>query len=300
MWLAVSAPLQAQETRPARLALKIPEASAAEVAGALSMVLGAPVAVEGAAARRAAVDVTAGTPLELLERVAATFGGSSMSVYTVQAGRTGETGSPAPSSGRTVSLSLQSVAPRTALSMVARAAGACLQAPGTLAGSVTLEGENLPVEEAMARVMEQIDASWHASYLLVVPESPSAPVETRVAPRVDVESMPPVSVSIAPRAGAPGEPAPRAPGVASLRTALTSGLAQLLQTDPDARGPAVERYAARLETLLTEVAPVGQPRPHLVPLRRFFRSGLRAFGGLTPDQQNEFRPVYDLLRRWMP
>jgi len=295
------APAAAQEPAPGRVMLTLPELPAEEAAKAVSQILGAEVTVEGAGSRRGALQVTASSPSELLDRVAAAYGGTWVPVYTVTTGR--ELGTPPPPalSGRSVTLRVQDVPARAALAMVARAAGARLHASESIWGSVTLEGETLAVEEAMERVAAQIGATWRASYALVVPEPPAAPraLEMRAAPEVEPLSPP---VSVTPVPGTSATPAAALPGlgVASLRTALTTDLARLLQTDPDARRPAVERYAARLETLLTEVAPAGRPRPHLVPLRPYFRSGLRAFRGLTPDQQEEFRPVFDLLKRWMP
>jgi hypothetical protein len=191
--------------------------------------------------------------------------------------------------------------------MVARAAGARLVAPQSISRSVTLEADGLPVEAAMERVTTEIGASWRASYVLVVPEPAAENPTEGQGPATDRAGgaavplvTPPVSITPAPGSVPSPEATSRAPGVASVRAALTTDLARLLQTDPDARRPAVERYAARLETLLSEVAPPGRPLGHLAPLRPLFRSGLRAFRGLTPDQQDEFRPVYDLLKRWMP
>lgn len=291
---------QAQEA-PRRLMLQLPDSPVVDTAKALSMLLGAEVTVEGAGARRAGLLVTGETPVELLDRVAGAYSAAWTLVYTVTPGRESDAPSTAAPTGRTVSLAVEGLAARPALAMVARAAGARLITPDSLSGSVTLTGDALPVEAAMDQVTAQIGASWRPSYVLTVPEPPAAPpVETGGAPLVEPPS-PPVSITPAPGSvTAPPETPEAGLGVASLRTALTTDLARLLQTDPDARRPAVERYAARLETLLSEVAPVGRPRPHLAPLRPFFRSGLRAFGGLTPDQQDEFRPVYDLLKRWMP
>jgi hypothetical protein len=295
-------PAPAGALEPERMTLTLPASPAEDAARALSSLLGAEVAVEGAVSRRAAVQVTAGTPAELLDRVAAAYSGAWVPVYTVTIGRESEEPPPQPRSGRSVTLRVQKVPARAALQMVARAAGARLRLSESLWGTVTLEGETLSVEEAMQRVTAQVGATWRTSYALLVPEPPAAPaptVETPAAPSVESLSPP---VSITPPPGTPSVPARPALvlGVASLRTALTADLARLLQTDPNVRRPAVEQYAARLESLLNEVAPAGRPRPQLAPLRPYFRSGLRAFRGLTPDQQDEFRPVFDLLKRWMP
>jgi hypothetical protein len=81
---------------------------------------------------------------------------------------------------------------------------------------------------------------------------------------------------------------------------LTGELARLLQTDPGSRSPAVRSYVDRLERLLRGLGslPSAEQARRWEQLRPLLRTGLRAFSGLTPDQQSDFRPVIDVFRRW--
>jgi hypothetical protein len=287
--------------------LRLREATAAEVAAALTAALGATVVVDGPAVQRVSLELEEATGAQALDRAAAALGGRWQTIYLVEpataGGRRGS-GARGVATGHTVTLRLEGVAAGAALTAVARAAGAQLEWVGPPAGSVTLDAVNLPVEEALDRVTEQIGARWSARYRLI-PGSNAAPAGAVLPPTPEPTPRAPTEelVPLTPPAGWPparGSAARRAPDTAALRYMLTNELARLLQTEPGARSPAVRRYTARLEHLLNGLValPPAEQARRVEPLRRLFRSGLRAFGGLTPDQQSDFRPVIEVFRRW--
>jgi hypothetical protein len=287
---------------------------AEELSAVLQSALGAPVRIEGVGGRRVSLTLERASARAALDQVAAALNGMWAPVFMVErlpAGTTAPPGTPVrrESLGRSVSLRVAGVSAKTALNMVARAAAARLAAPEDLTEPVTLQAIDLPVEEVMDQLADQIGATWRTGY--VVTAGPADPTPrhgegeggaTPPAPSLRIEEGPGAVVPLVPLPGEAGEAVPATPRaepaleVAALRWALTRDLARLLQTDPAARRPAARAYAARLEQMLQEVA----SSRRLAPLRPFFRSGLRAFGGLTPDQKAEFRPVIDCLRRWMP
>lgn len=297
---------RAQTTTEPRVTLRLREATAAQMAAALTAALGATVSVEGPVAQPVSLELDEVPGAQALDRAAAALGGRWQILYQVEpaAGGVGGAAGGSVTSGRTVTLRLRGVAAGAALAAVARAAGARLELAVPQAGSVTLEAVDLPVEAALDRVTGQIGARWRASYRLIPGPSPAPapaglPQPPAPAPRSLVQSLGPLT----PPAGSPavrGSVAKRATETAALRQMLTDDLARLLQTNPGSRSPAVRRYTARLERLfrgLGGLSPAEQAR-RIEPLRPLIRSGLRAFRGLTPDQQSDFRPVIEVFRRW--
>lgn len=304
----------------APITLHVRDVSAEELAGVLSAALRAEVRVEGAGSRRVSLALDGVSPSELIEQAAAALGGFWQPVLIVERAAAPEGEAPPSTTpelgrqpsrsplrmGRTVTLRLAGVSARTALGMVARAAGARLQIADDFTGSVSAEVENLPVEEAMDGLIAQIGATWRLGLVVTAgPELPPAPAGAGTADRSATKQLMPVPLVPPPGVFDDLQPQSRAlsaVGIPALRKALTRDLARLLQTDPADRVHAAQEYAARLEQMLKDAAEgsriVAQGR--LAPLRPLFKSGLRAFGGLTPDQKAEFRPVIDLLRRWMP
>jgi hypothetical protein len=279
---------------------------ATELAAALTAALGAEVRVEGEADRRATLDLADAPAVAALDRAAAALGGRWQPVVRVSAGATPADRNGGPGNrirlGRNVTLRLRGTGIGPALAAVARAAGARLEASPGLKGSVFLEAQDLSVEEALDRVTAQAEARWRLAILLIPgPIPPPPPEETKQAP--PTPQSPPVSLTPAPSPRSVTPLASRGgPTPALLRQLLTVDLARLLQTPPGTRAVAVNRYATRLERAFDalEPLPVAERTRRLMPFRGLFRSGLRAFGGLTPDQQRDFLPVERLLRRWMP
>jgi hypothetical protein len=301
--LSTALPARAQTTAEPRVTLRLREATAAELAAALTAALGATVSVEGATPRRVSLELEDAAGAQALDCAAAALGGRWQIVYRVEpADGAGGAAGRGVTTGRTVTLRLEGVAAGAALAAVARAAGARLELSVPPAGSVTLEAADLPVEAALDRVTGQIGARWRASYhLLPGPSPPPEPAASSQAPAAPPQTPVALPVPLTPPAGSPpvrGSGAARAPETAALRQMLTGELARLFQTNPGARSPAVRRYTARLERLLQGLSPAEQAR-RIEPLRPLIRSGLRALHGLTPDQQSDFRPVIEVFRRWI-
>jgi hypothetical protein len=300
---------------PSRLptvTLALKDATAAEAAAALSKALGAEVSVAPVAGTvpRITLQLTDAAPVEALDRVAAAVRGRWQPVYSVRPAEPGqERVPPAFATGRRVTLSLENAGPRAALATVALADGGILAQPPDEGPRITVKLEDVPVEEGMDRVTTALGLTWTRSFRIVpgVVSAPSSSPTATGGTQSSASSLPaPRPEVLYPlaepgRAGAPDSTSPPPARRPDLARALSDGLTRVMQTEPRLRRDAVRQFAEQVERGFRELdaLPPAEQSYHRAQLTRVYRSGRRLYQGLTPDQQEEFRPLFDVLRRWL-
>jgi hypothetical protein len=294
------------------------EATAEETAKALGEALGTTVTSvpPGSMAPKVTLDLVDVPPLEALDRVAAALRGRWQSVYQL----TAERGSgPRFATGRRVSLSLQDAGPATALATIATADGGILAASPPESPSITISLHDFPVEDAMDRVTARLGCAWVRTFQILPgaeavtttsegrpqPEAATAtPTAVATPPVLDLPP-PPVQPLVAltepaavPEPGLERGPTARRP---DLGRALSDGLVRLMQSEPQQRGAAIRQFAEQVQRGLSGVdaLPPAERAQHRRQIARVYQSGMRIYRGLTADQQREFRPLFDVLRRWL-
>jgi hypothetical protein len=218
--------------------------------------------------------------------------------------------------GRRVTLDLENAEPRAALITVALADAGLLASTPPTGTPITVKLEDVPVEAAMDRVAFQLGLTWRRTFRLIPGTGPAPGSQLPVpGPRQQL------SEPAAPPGGAPGSREPRQklysltdpPGAepapdrgsasrrADIARALSDGLTRVMQLDPARRGAAIRQFALQVERGLGEVngLPAQERAHHRAQIARIYQSGMRLYRGLTPDQQREFRPFFDVLRRWL-
>jgi hypothetical protein len=223
-----------------------------------------------------------------------------------------------------VTLHVQSAAAGPVLAAVALADGGILATPPPAdAPRIDVDLENVPVEAGMDRVAAELGLAWTRSFEIlpetVIPVTPRGATTSEAGhehsgglrpgaadPRTEgTHSSPgPTNPTLYPLAGAQDAAgsAPRRTGAHSdLARVVADGLTRVMQMDPRARRPAIRQFAQQLETRLREIndLPAAERAQQRERLDRVYHSSLRLYRGLTPDQQQEFRPLFDVLRRWL-
>jgi hypothetical protein len=299
------------------ITLTLKDAAAEEAVQVLGRALGVSITVKSAEGSlpHVTLKLEDATPLEALDRFAGMLNGRWQPVYVVRPAAPTQVQQPAPfSTGRRVTLNLENVAARVALSTVAAADRGVLEVPAATEPHISLKLDDVPVEEGMDRVAGALGMTWTRAFQIV-----PASVRSVSAVRVDTTGSGSASPSAnnLPVSPAPSEklftltepprsPAPtpeRASPAKSpdLARALSDGMARLMQVDPGRRGSAIRQFAKQVERGLhdLELLPVQEQSLQRTRLTRVYQSGMRMFRGLTPDQQQEFRPLFDALRHWL-
>jgi hypothetical protein len=171
------------------------------------------------------------------------------------------------------------------------------------------------VEEALDHVTAALGMVWTRGFQIVPAGRRAGPPVAVVGP-VEVTPTPPAGSALPQPTPAPDKlfsvteaspvrptpPEALAPAKSpDLAHALSDGLVRLMQVDPMRRGSAIRQFTSQFERSLRVVdglTPLErlQQRGRLL---RVYQSGLRMYRGLTPDQQQEFRPLFDIVRGWL-
>jgi hypothetical protein len=300
------------------ITLTLKEAPADEAAKSLGVALGASIRLvptEGSW-RHVTLQLVETGPLEALDRLAAAVNGRWQPVYSLRRAAPDEAPAPPPfATGRRVTLNLENVAPRVALSTVAAADKGVLEGTAAEEPRLSLKLDDVAVEEGMNRVVGALGLVWTRGFQIVLgsvrsgsPLPAGSPDSGRAAPGGSSEpaQMPHPAEKLFSLTEPPSAQAPmseRTPPVKSpdLARALSDGMARLMQVEPARRGSAIRQFAQQVERGLREVdlLPVPEQSQQRTRLARVYQSGMRMYRGLTPDQQQEFRPLFDVLRRWL-
>jgi hypothetical protein len=286
----------------------------------LGNALGGTVQVEGVMPAPVTLDLQGVSGRAALDAVAAAMHGSWRPVYVVSAGA-GTAGDRRPMAlGRVVTANLENVSARAALALVARAGGGTLALSGDLPKTVTLVAKEMPVEAALDNLAQQAEASWSVTYVIkpgIAPPSPqpaAAPNNNsgfrprltpagQFSPGISRPGAPPNAARAFPMpfAGQPPKPA-AAPGIGTdAAKMLSEGLTRVMQMAPPQRQMAVKDFATQLEQQFRQIQNLPGPRrsEQMAAMRPVYEGALRTDKGLTPDQRREFKPIIDVITRWM-
>jgi hypothetical protein len=299
------------------ITLTLKDASPEEAAKVLSGALGESITIEPTSGSlpHVTLQLQDATPLETLERFAASLHGRWQTVYTVApAVPNAAPHRPPFATGRRVSLSLENVTPRVALHTVAAADQGIMEGTAAEEPRISLKMDAVPVEEGMDRVSGVLGLQWSRRFLIIpgpvrsLPLKPPGTLATGPASTnaSDLPAPPPPAEKLFSLAEPTSLPLPapeRAPAMKTpdLARSLSDGMARLMQVDPSRRGGAVRQFAQQVERGLRDLDRLPAPEQALqhTRLARVYQSGMRMYRGLTPDQQQEFRPLFDVLRRWL-
>lgn len=322
LFAQATAPLRAQPVtatphRTAVITFSLKDVPSEEAARRLGEALGITIAVEPTsdAIPRITLQLQEVSPLEALDRFAASLHGRWQSVYMLTPTVPG-VAPPAPAfaSGRRVTLNLANVTPRVALNAVASADQGEVEGVVPEVPRIGLKLEDVPVEEGMDRVSNALGLHWSRRFriiprnavgLVAQPEvtaaSPSAPPTVNGAPNPPAAAEKLFSLTDPTSPSAPSSERSSVAKSRDLARALSEGIAKLMQIEPSRRGSVVRQFSQQVERGLREVdsLPAAEQSQQRARLVRVYQSGMRMYRGLTPDQQQEFRPLFDVLRRWL-
>jgi hypothetical protein len=196
--------------------LEIQSAAPIDIAQRLGEALGGEVRFDGALPEAMSLTVTELPATTVLDQVAAAVKGKWERIY-----RLSRTDAPLQThplqTGSKLTLRLEKIPCATAASIVARMAGAKIEADGEIEGDVTLSGVDLPVEEALDTIAKAAGMVWRPVY--VVHGSYAAPTSPVAAKTPGAAASP--SGATPDSAGQPSSPSKRAKKTEKKRPART-------------------------------------------------------------------------------
>jgi hypothetical protein len=197
---------------------------------------------------------------------------------------------------------------------------------------VTLKAHEMPVEQALDEIARQVGGSWTVTYVIRPGVTPAAaPTPPRTSPRATPNAPRQPRLDASPGAGRstpqgfgaqglppelskdrrffpmPFEPQaqatrPQAPPLdPNAAKMLGEGLARVMQMPPAQRRAAVKDFASQIDQQFRQMQslPAARRTEQMAAMRPLHQAAVRTFGGLTPDQQREFRPIVEVFNRWM-
>jgi hypothetical protein len=158
----------------AHLTLEINHASKAEAAKRLGEALGGEVRFEGTIPETLSVSLKDATVPAALKRVAAAVGGDVERVFRLSKSEAASA-APAARTGMNLALRLKDTPCAAAAQMVARMANARIESEGEIAGTVSLGGEEVPLEEVLDTIARSAGMKWRPVYIFRVAAAAAAP-----------------------------------------------------------------------------------------------------------------------------
>lgn len=317
---------EAVQHRGSLVSLEATNVTLAELAERLSLVLGSEVRIEGFGAGRVTVNVKEVPVVTLLSQTAAVLGSRWQITYQLSTHDATVAAPPAPS-GVVLNLKMVSVSCQAAASVVARMAGGRAERDGELLGQVTLQGDTVPVEEAMDAIARAAGASWRRLYVMKVDALPQVITQRQADPNASRSGETKPSDKHKPRTGLFSMHATSADGPTKLakrdrlkpgQHTYMKGVKSIPPTEDQIRKQAMMglygplflveaeadrqtmmgNFRAGLETQIKrlEALPPSQRSISTSLTRRNFQRLIDDFVFLDKDQKKEAQALYDYAR----